>query len=85
MAVERKISLDWRVQRGQILKGLYRAKKKIAGGAKEAAGKTINNEQLELKGKRRNAKSNLKESMSIRNKTRDIREAIAGEMSDALD
>ena len=68
-----------------LKKKLDRSKEKIAGGAKIVAGKITNNEQLELKGKLQNAKSNLMENTSIRKMASDIKEAIAGKINDALD
>lgn len=68
-----------------LKKKLDHTKEKIAGGAKEVAGKITNNEQLELKGKLQGAKSDLKKNMSISDKAKDIKESVAGKINDVLD
>lgn len=60
-------------------------KEKFSGNVKEATGKIIGNEQLELKGKIQSLKADFKKSMKISKKINDIKENIAGKINDKID
>jgi uncharacterized protein YjbJ (UPF0337 family) len=68
-----------------LKKDVDRAKNKIAGGIKEAAGKITGNEQLELKGKIQSAKADRKKIWNVKDKIEDIKENIASKMNDKID
>lgn len=69
----------------QFKRDLDHATNKLAGGAKEAAGKVTGNEQLELKGKIQSSKADLKKNTSVANKIENVKEKIAGSMNDRID
>jgi uncharacterized protein YjbJ (UPF0337 family) len=69
----------------QLKRDLDHAKNKLAGGAKEAAGKVTGNEQLELKGKIQSSKADLKKNTSVANKIENVKEKIAGSINNSID
>lgn len=60
-------------------------KNKIVGEVKEATGKIIGNEQLELKGRIQSAKADLQKKISIENNIDGIKEKIAKKINNKLD
>lgn len=69
----------------QLKRDLDHTKNKLAGGAKEAAGKVTGNEQLELKGKMQTSKADLKKNTSVANKIENVKEKIAGGINNKID
>ena len=64
---------------------LDRAKDKVAGEVKEAAGKISGNEQLELKGKIQSSRADIKKSMDVSERMNEIKEDIAKKTNDKID
>lgn len=60
-------------------------KEKFSGNIKEATGKIIGNEQLELKGKIQSLKADFKKSVRTNKKINDIKENIAKKINDKID
>lgn len=64
---------------------LDRAKDKVTGEVKEAAGKISGNEQLELKGKIQSSRADIKKSMDVGERMNEIKEDIAKKINDKID